>query len=104
MHQAVAPALGQVDVGDGAVQPVRRVNGEVCGAVELLVGPDIAEFPTVGERLAGLDLEPDNSHGAPPHSCTGHLYHQFAAPARRSAKTERPVSVQAADLRRGALD
>jgi hypothetical protein len=62
MHQAVAPAFGQVDIGDGAVQPIRRVNVEVCGAVELLVGPDIAEFPAVSERLPGLDLEPDNSH------------------------------------------
>jgi hypothetical protein len=62
MHQAVAPALGQIDIGDSAVQPMRRVNGEVCGAVELLVAPDMVEFPTIGERLAGLDLEPDNSH------------------------------------------
>jgi hypothetical protein len=22
----------------------------------------MVEFPTIGERLAGLDLEPDNSH------------------------------------------
>jgi hypothetical protein len=67
MHQAVAPALGQIDIGDSAVQPMRRVNGEVCGAVELLVAPDMVEFPTIGERLAGLDLEPDNSHCNPPH-------------------------------------
>jgi hypothetical protein len=46
---------------------MRRVNGEVCGAVELLVAPDMVEFPTIGERLAGLDLEPDNSHCNPPH-------------------------------------
>jgi hypothetical protein len=72
---------------------MRRVNGEVCGAVDLLVGPDIAEFPAVSKRLAGLDFEPHNSHCAPTHSCTSHLYHQFAAPARRSAKAERPVSV-----------
>jgi hypothetical protein len=45
---------------------MRRVNGEVCGAVELLVAPDMVEFPTIGERLAGLDLEPDNSHCTPP--------------------------------------
>ncbi|MGH7048269.1 MAG: hypothetical protein ACREE2_17985 [Stellaceae bacterium] len=89
MHQAVAPAPGQIEIGDGAVQPVRRVNGEVCGAVELLVGPDIAEFPAGGERLAGLDLEPDNSHCAPPHSCGVHLYHQFAAPAHRSASRQK---------------
>jgi hypothetical protein len=41
MHQAVAPALGQIDIGDSAVQPMRRANGEVCGAVELLVAPDM---------------------------------------------------------------
>jgi hypothetical protein len=41
---------------------MRRVNGEVCGAVELLVAPDMVEFPTICERLAGLDLELDNSH------------------------------------------
>ena len=29
--EAVAPALGQIDIGDSAVQPMRRVNGEVCG-------------------------------------------------------------------------
>jgi hypothetical protein len=29
--EAVAPALGQIDFGDSAVQPMRRVNGEVCG-------------------------------------------------------------------------
>ena len=46
---------------------MRRVNGEVCGTVELLVGPDIAEFPAVSERMAGLDFEPDNSQCAPPH-------------------------------------
>jgi hypothetical protein len=45
---------------------MRRVNGEVCGAVELLVAPDMVEFPTIGERLAGLDLELDNSHCALP--------------------------------------
>jgi len=83
MHQAVAPALGQIDIGDSAVQPMRRVNGEVCGAVELLVAPDMVEFPTIGERLAGLDLEPDNSHCTSPHQCAGHLYHQSAARARR---------------------
>jgi hypothetical protein len=66
MHQAVSPALGQIDIGDSAVQPMRRVNGEVCGAVELLVAPDLVEFATIGERLAGLDLEPDNSHCTPP--------------------------------------
>ena len=38
----------------------------MCRAVELLITPDIAEFPTIGERLAGFDLEPDNSHCAPP--------------------------------------
>jgi hypothetical protein len=54
MHQAVAPALGQIDIGDNAVQPMRRVKGEVCGAVKLLIGPDSAEFPAVRERLAGL--------------------------------------------------
>jgi hypothetical protein len=84
MHQAVAPALGQIDIGDRAVQPMRRVNGEVCGAVELLVAPDMVEFPTIGERLAGLDLEPDNSHLHFPHRCAGHLNHQSAARARRS--------------------
>jgi len=26
--EAVAPALGQIDFGDSAVQPMRRVNGE----------------------------------------------------------------------------
>jgi hypothetical protein len=26
----------------------------------------MVEFPTIGERLAGLDLEPDNSHCTPP--------------------------------------
>jgi hypothetical protein len=62
MHQAVAPALGQIDIGDSAVQSMRRVNREVCGAVELLVTPDMIEFPTIGEQLAGLDLELDNSH------------------------------------------
>jgi hypothetical protein len=62
MHQAVAPTLGQIDIGDSAVQPMRRVNGEVCGAVELLVAPDMVKFPTIGERLTGLDLEPHNSH------------------------------------------
>lgn len=31
-----------------------RINGEMCRAVELLIVPDIAEFSTVGERLAGL--------------------------------------------------
>jgi hypothetical protein len=46
---------------------MRRVNGEVCGAVELLVAPDMVEFPTIRERLASLDLEPDNSHCTPPH-------------------------------------
>ena len=68
MHQAVVPALGQIDIGDRAVQPMRRVNGEVCGAVELLVGSHMVEFPTIGERLAGLDLEPDNSHCTPPNN------------------------------------
>src|SRR5947209_1310187 len=51
-----------IDIGDSAAQPMRRVNGEVCGAVELLVASDMVEFPTIGERLAGPDLEPDNSH------------------------------------------
>ena len=83
MHQAVASALGQVDIGDGAVRRMPRINGEMCRAVELLIVPDIAEFSTVGERLAGFDLEPDNSHYTPPLRCTGHLYHQFAGPARR---------------------
>jgi hypothetical protein len=68
---------------------MRRVNGEVCGAVELLVAPDMVEFPTIGERLAGLDLEPDNSHSTPPHQCAGHLYHQSAACARRSEASRR---------------
>jgi hypothetical protein len=45
---------------------MRRVNSEVCGAVELLVAPDLVEFPTIGERLAGLDLELDDSHCTPP--------------------------------------
>src|SRR6516225_7782371 len=36
-----------------------------CG--ELLIAPDLVEFPTIGERLAGLDLELDNSHCTPPH-------------------------------------
>ena len=82
MHQAVASALGQIDIGDGAVQPMRRINGEMCRAVELLITPDIAEFPTIGERLAGFDLEPDNSHCTPPLRRTVHPY-QFAGPARR---------------------
>jgi hypothetical protein len=43
-----------------------RINGEMCRAVELLIAPDIAEFSTVGERLTGFDLEPDNSHCTPP--------------------------------------
>src|SRR5215469_16161604 len=89
MHQTVAPALGQIDIGDSAVQPMRRVNGEVCGAVELLVAPDMVEFPTIGERLAGLDLEPDNSHCTLPHQCAGHLYHQSAARARRYGVSRR---------------
>src|SRR5215469_2505691 len=66
MHQTVAPALGQIDVGDSAVQSMRRVNGKVCGAVELLVAPNMVEFPTIGERLAGLDLELDDSHCTSP--------------------------------------
>src|SRR5215472_6074574 len=84
MHQAVAPALGQIDIDDSAVQPLRRVNGEVCGAVELLVAPDMVEFPTIGERLAGLDLEPDNSHSTLPITMRWTFYHQSAARARRS--------------------
>ena len=62
-----SPPLGENDIGDSAVQPMRRVNGEVCSAVELLVAPDMIEFPTIGKRLAGFDLEPDNSHCTPPH-------------------------------------
>jgi hypothetical protein len=56
MHQAVAVALGHIDIGDGAVRRVPRINGEMRCAVKLLVAPDIAEFPTVGERLSGFDL------------------------------------------------
>src|SRR5215471_12558005 len=82
MHQAVAPALGQIDIGDSAVQPMRRVNSEVCGAVELLVAPDMVEFPTIGERLGSLDLELDNSHCTLPSRCAEHLYHQSPARAR----------------------
>jgi hypothetical protein len=41
---------------------MRRVDGEMGRAVELLIAPDFAELPTIGERLAGFDLEPDNSH------------------------------------------
>jgi hypothetical protein len=55
----------------------------MCDAVDLLVRPDMVEFATIGERLAGLDLKPDNSHCTPPHQYAGHLYHQFAARARR---------------------
>ena len=82
MHQAIASALGQIDIGNGAVQPMPWINGEMCRAVELLITPDIAKFPSVGERLAGFDLELDNSHGTPPLRRTVHPY-QFAGPARR---------------------
>ena len=51
MHQAVAPAFGEIDIGDSAVQPMRRVNGEVCDAVELLIAPDMVEFPTTSTLL-----------------------------------------------------
>jgi hypothetical protein len=61
---------------------MRRVNGEVCGAVELLVAPNMVEFSTIGERLAGLDIKPDNSHCTSPHRYAGHLYHQLAAMSR----------------------
>jgi len=88
MHQAVVPALGQIDIGDSAVQPMRRVNGEVCGAVELLVAPDMVEYPTIGERLAGLDLEPDNRHCTPPINALG-IFHQSAARARRAGVSRR---------------
>ena len=54
MHQAIASALGQVDIGDGAVQRMRRIDGEMRRAVELLITPDIAKFPTIGERLVGF--------------------------------------------------
>src|SRR5262245_59328209 len=101
MHQAVAPALGEIDIGDRAVQPMRWVNGEVCGAVELLVAPDLVEFPTIGERPAGLDLEPDNSHSTLPITMRWTFYHQSAARARRSEHKEGPNLTSPRTTRRG---
>jgi hypothetical protein len=62
MHQAIASPLGDIDIGDGAVRRVSRVNAEMRCAVELLVAPDIAECATIGERVTSFDLDADHSH------------------------------------------
>ena len=77
MHEASLVARGQVDIGDDAVEGMRRVDREMRRAVELDIAPDIAKLPPAGERLAGFDLKGDNSHGAPPAVRSGN-----AAPGR----------------------
>ena len=59
-------ALGQLDIGDGPVQRMRRVDGEMRRAVDLGIAPDITKLPPAGERLSGFDLKADYSHRAPP--------------------------------------
>jgi hypothetical protein len=91
MHQAIAAACRQVDIGDAAVQRVRRVHREVCFAIELNVAPDTPKRPSAGQRLAGLDLKLGNGHCAPPSV--------DLAPATRRGIVSR---YQLADLRRYA--
>ncbi len=66
VDEAVAAVTGEVDIGDDAVQLVRRIDGEMRRPVELDVTPDLAERPSIGELPADVDLETDNGHRAPP--------------------------------------
>lgn len=62
LHQPLLVARRELDVGDGLVCLMQRVDDEVSNAVDLRVRASIAERLAAGERFLRSDFKPGYGH------------------------------------------